>query len=132
MSTSRPQQPLRLTAEDLFSPRVDAFLDEQAMMNRALPEAESPPWIVRVLYSSYFYLSLASGLGAFVAWMIIEPFFDDTAIIQRRFQLGNFLLFPTVAGFIGMFLGAAEGIMCRNVQRAATCAAVGLGVGFAG
>ena len=33
---------------------------------------------------------------------------------------------------IGMFLGAAEGIMCRNAQRAAICAAVGLGVGFAG
>src|SRR5262245_39699157 len=31
-----------------------------------------------------------------------------------------------------MFLGAAEGIMCRNAQRSAICAAVGLGVGFAG
>ncbi len=42
------------------------------------------------------------------------------------------LVFPTVMGFVGLFLGAAEGIMSRNVQRAAICAAVGLGIGFAG
>ena len=77
MSASRPNEPLRLSADDLFSPRVDAFLDEQAMRNRSMPEVEPQPWILRVLYSSYFYLSLASGLGAFVAWMIYEPFVSD-------------------------------------------------------
>ena len=41
-------------------------------------------------------------------------------------------MFPTVVGFVGLFLGAAEGIMCRNLRRAAICAAVGLGIGFAG
>jgi hypothetical protein len=46
--------------------------------------------------------------------------------------LANYLLFPTVAGFVGLFLGAAEGIMCRNAGRAFTCGIVGLGVGFAG
>jgi hypothetical protein len=132
MSRLRPQEPLRLSADDLYTPQVDAFLDEQAMLNRALPEAEPQPWILRVFYSSYFYLSLASGLGGGVAWMIIEPFFNDRAIIQGQHQWANILLFPTVAGFIGLFLGAAEGIMCRNPQRAAICAAVGLGVGFAG
>ncbi len=36
--------------------------------------------------------------------------------------------------FVGLFLGRrGSGIMCRNLQRAATCAAaVGLGIGFAG
>ncbi len=87
---------------------------------------------MRVLYSSYFYLSLSSGLGAFLAWLIIEPFFDDNNAAQHHFQWAALLLFPTVAGAIGMFLGAAEGIMCRNAQRAAICAAVGLGVGFIG
>jgi hypothetical protein len=131
MSTSRPQDPLRLTAEDLFSPRVDAFLDEQAVMNRALPEAEPQPWILRMLYSSYFYLSLASGLGAFVAWMLLEPFIDESNAGNKG-NAGFLLVFPAIAGFVGLFLGAAEGIMCRNAQRAAICAAVGLGVGFAG
>jgi hypothetical protein len=34
--------------------------------------------------------------------------------------------------FVGLFLGAVEGLMCRNLQRAAICAAVGMGIGFAG
>jgi FHA domain len=132
MSTSSSREPIRLTAEDLFCPKVEAFLDEQAALNRALPETSPQPLIIRVLYSSYFYLSLASGLGAFLGWLILEPFFDDKDAVQQRFQWAALLLFPTVAGSIGMFLGAAEGIMCRNAQRAAICAAVGLGVGFVG
>jgi hypothetical protein len=128
MSAPRPNEPLRLTAADLFSPRVDAFLDEQAMLNRSMPEVEPQPWILRALYSSYFYLSLASGLGAFAAWTILEPFLED----RQGLQLSYVLMFPTVMAFTGMFLGAAEGIMCRNAGRAMLCASVGLGVGFAG
>jgi FHA domain len=128
MSPPRPQETLRLTEDDLFSPRVDAFLDEQAMLNRALPEVEPQPWILRVVYSSYFYLSLASGLGAFVAWAILEPFLED----RQGLGLAYVLMFPMVMGFSGMFLGAAEGIMCRNAGRAALCASVGLGIGLAG
>jgi FHA domain len=123
------QEPLRLTKSDLYSPRVDAFLDEQALMNRALPESDPPPFFVRMFYSSYFYLSLASGLGGFVAWLIVEPLIDDRTV---GFEIGDALVFPTVMGFVGLFLGAAEGIMSRNLQRAAICAAVGLGIGFAG
>ncbi len=129
MPPSSPLEPLRLSADDLYSPRVDAFLDEQAVLNRAMPEVEPQPWIVRVFYSSYFYLSLASGLGAFVAWMMIEPFISDRDQESLKFGL---LLFPTVAGLSGLFLGATEGIMCRNVQRAVICGVVGLAVGFLG
>jgi hypothetical protein len=32
MSTSGSQEPLRLSRNDLYSPRVDAFLDEQASL----------------------------------------------------------------------------------------------------
>jgi FHA domain len=127
--SSGSQEPLRLSRSDLYSPRVDAFLDEQALLNRALPTSDPPPFIVRVFYSSYFYLSLASGLGAFLAWMILEPFIDDN---NPGLEVGGILLFPTVMGFVGLFLGAAEGIMCRNLQRASICAGVGLGIGFAG
>jgi FHA domain len=132
MSTSSSQEPLRLSRSDLYSPRVDAFLEEQAVLNRALPEIEPLHFIVRMFYSSYFYLSLASGLGAFLAWLIIEPFFDDDRGRPSRFQWAAILMFPMVAGSIGLFLGAAEGIMCRNPRRTAICAAAGLGLGFAG
>jgi hypothetical protein len=131
MSMSPSQEPLRVSADELYSPRVNAFLDEQAMINRALPEAAPQSFFARVLYSSYVYLSLAAGVGAFVAWLTLEPFYDDL-VDDDTFQWAALLMFPTVAGFIGLFLGAAEGIMCRNAPRAAISAAVGLGVGFAG
>jgi len=33
------------------------------MLRRAVPEAPARPWIVRIFYSTWFYLSLAGGLG---------------------------------------------------------------------
>ena len=129
---SRAPEPLRLDASDLYSPRVEAYLEEQQVLSRAIPEEQPRPLLARIVYSSYFYLSIASGLGAFVAWLILEPFFDDHVLGQGQFQLAQLLIFPTVAGFVGLFLGAAEGIMCRNLRRALICAAVGLGVGFGG
>jgi hypothetical protein len=131
---SNAQQPIRLTDNDLFSPRVEAYLEEQAVLARAMPEAEPQPFLIRLIYSSCFYLSVASGLGAFVAWAILEPFFDDSDAQGRQgsAQLVAALFFPTVTGFVGLFLGAAEGVMSRNLQRALICAAVGLGIGFGG
>ena len=125
-------QPLRLDQEDLYSPRVDAYLEEHDALRRNVPDVEPQSLLVRILYSSYFYLSVAGGLGAFVGWLILEPFFEESVLGQEKVQLAALLLFPTVAGLIGLFLGAVEGIMCRNPQRAFLSAVVGLGVGFGG
>jgi hypothetical protein len=131
MSTS-PREHLRLTSDDLFTPQVEAYLDEQRVLRRDVPEVAPRPFLVRIFYSSVFYLSLACGLGAFVAWLILEPFVDDSLGGRQGLELAYVLMFPTVAAFIALFLGAAEGLMCRNPRRMLTCAAVGLGFGFAG
>lgn len=125
-------EPIRLDSNDLFSPQVESYLQERESLRRSIPETPPQPLLLRIIYSSYFYLSLAGALGAFIAWAILEPFFDDDLIGQKEFDPVALLLFPTVAGFIGMFLGAAEGAMCRNLSRALMSALVGLGVGFAG
>jgi hypothetical protein len=127
---------LRLTNDDLFSPRVEGYLEEQAVLQRAMPEASAQPLLIRVIYSSYFYLSVAGGAGALAAWGMLEPFFNDRAAAlgqdQGSARIVKMILFPTVAAFVGLFLGAVEGTMCRNFRRAITCAAVGLGIGFVG
>ena len=51
---------------------------------------------------------------------------------ETEFDVAALILFPVVAGCIGLFLGAAEGIICRNPLRAIKSGMVGLGVGFAG
>jgi hypothetical protein len=132
MSTG-PLEPLRLTSHDLFTPQVEAYLDEQRVLRRDVPQVAPRPLLVRIVLSSYFYLSLASGLGAFIAWAVLEPFLDDQALHGGGGPVWPFyLLFPTVAAFVGLFLGAAEGIMCRNPQRAVISASVGLGIGLGG
>jgi hypothetical protein len=131
---SSPNEPLRLDENDLFGPRVDAYLEEQQMLRRDIPEVPPPPLLIRIIYSSYFYLSLAGAIGAFCAWAIIEPFLTKNGVenIRESNILAWMLLFPTVTGFTGLFLGAVEGIMCRNPARAAISALVGLAIGFAG
>ena len=125
--------PIRIDSSELYSPQVNEFVEMQQALRRDTGPINPQPLLVRIIYSSWFYLSIASGLGAFLAWAFLEPFFDEREIFQHHgFPIIVILLFPTVAAAIGLFLGAAEGIMCRNPSRACLCGVVGLGVGFGG
>jgi len=128
MSSSK--EPMRLDREDLYSPKVDAFLEERDALSRDRAEVAPTSLFFRIVYASWFYLAVAGGLGAFIAWSVLEPFIDDQALHRGENVLIALLFFPTVAGSIGLFLGLIDGIMCHNLQRAFTCALVGLGVGF--
>lgn len=122
-------QPIKLSTDDLYSAKVEGYLEHQDSLRAVTAEVPPQPLLQRVIYSSWFYLSLASGLGAFLAWAIVEPHFKEGA---RGDNLAAIMLFPTVAAMVGLFLGAAEGLMCRQLGRAALCAAVGAGVGLIG
>lgn len=126
---SQPNDPMRLDYGDLHSDSVESYLEVRRAMRQGLGEQDTQPLVIRVIYSSWFYLAIASAAGAFIAWACLEPFVDDNA---EGMGVAGMMLFPTVAGFVGLFLGAAEGLMCRNPARAAISGIVGLGVGFAG
>src|SRR5258708_4019905 len=59
LAMSSSQEPLRLSREDLYSPQVEAYLQDQESLRRDIPEVSPQPLLVRVIYSSYFYLSFA-------------------------------------------------------------------------
>ena len=125
--------PIRIDAGDLYSSQVNEFVEMQQALRRDTGPIDPQPLLIRIIYSSWFYLAIASGLGALLGWAVLEPFFDDRAVaLGEGGLLVAILLFPVVAGSIGLFLGAAEGIMCRNPSRAFLCGIVGLGVGFGG
>jgi hypothetical protein len=54
------------------------------------------------------------------------------AQLSSRSQALGFVLFSIVAGMIGLFLGAADGLVCRVPRRAILCGVVGLLVGLVG
>lgn len=128
---STDPSPLRLDNDELFSPQVEEFLKEREALQRLMPDVPTQPLVLHIIYSSCFYLSVAGALGALTAWAALEPFFDDLHANEGVNLIGYFI-FPTVAAGIGLFLGAVEGLMCRNLHRAVISAVVGIGIGFAG
>jgi hypothetical protein len=122
---------LRITSNDLNAPAVDEYVEAQSYMTREIGNIGDQPWIVRVIYANWFYLAICSMIGGLVGWGILEPFFDDNRP-EDEVDIAAIFLFPVVSGCIGLFLGAAEGIICRNGLRAVKCGAVGLCVGFLG
>jgi len=122
-------EPLRISTDEMYTPQVQNYIDIQEGLSKNLAgPVEKQSFIVRLLYSNWFYLMIWGGIGALVVWAIIEPFLND----NEASGLFDWLLFPPVAGSIGLFLGAAEGIMCRNVSRAITSGIVGLAIGLIG
>ncbi len=123
--------PIRITTADLQRPEINDYVEMQKYLQRDVGEIGRQPWLIRVIYANWFYLSIAAALGGLAAWACLEPWFDDFTP-EDEIDLGGLLMFPTVAAGIGLFLGAAEGIICRNPLRAVRCGAVGLGIGFVG
>jgi hypothetical protein len=123
--------PIRISSGDLHTPDVDSYVEMQNYLRRDVGPVSDQPWIVRVIYANWFYLALCSMIGGLVGWGVLEPWFDDNRL-ENELDVAAILMFPVVAGSIGLFLGAAEGIICRNFVRALRCGAVGLGIGFVG
>lgn len=129
--------PIRINSSDLYSPKVNEFVDMQQALRRDVGPINPQPLVIRIIYSSWFYLSIAAGLGALAAWAINEPFCEITEArhVPDHFLIGlvtDCAFFSSVAAGIGLFLGAAEGLMCRNLRRASICGLVGVGIGIAG
>lgn len=123
--------PLRITDADLKSPDVQDYVDRRAYERQEIGAMSEQPWLIRVIYANWFYLAVCCTLGGLAAWAVTEPFFDDSEVGEEA-TIAAILIFPVTAAGIGLFLGAAEGIMCRNIGRAFKCGAVGLGIGFVG
>jgi hypothetical protein len=123
--------PIRISTTDLHTADVDSYVEMQNYLRRDVGPVGNQPWIVRVIYANWFYLAVCSMIGGLTGWAVFEPFIDDNVDSEEQL-LAGVLMFPVVAACVGLFLGAAEGLICRNLTRALRCGAVGLGIGFIG
>ena len=56
----------------------------------------------------------------------------NVAQLATEGQAARFLLFPCVAGLIGLMIGGIEGLICRTFKRALRCGLFGLAAGIGG
>ncbi len=124
-------EPIRISAVDLQQPRVNEYVELHSHLRRDVGPVSDQPWLIRVIYANWFYLAVCCMLGGLLGWGLLEPWFDDGAADEEN-SIVRFLMFPVVAGSIGLFLGAGEGLICRNFLRAIKSGLIGLVVGFIG
>ncbi|MHC4607749.1 MAG: FHA domain-containing protein [Planctomycetota bacterium] len=67
---------------DLYTSDVEADLQRQLSFGMGTADALVPQKPPGLLHKSWFTLMLAGALGAFLAWAIIEPFFEDLMWIK--------------------------------------------------
>lgn len=224
---SEPEK-ITITSDDLADPKVDEALAQQLSFGMAAPRDRVDDKPTGLLYRPWFVLMLAGTLGAFLAWCIIEPFFEDgvafvgnvgevdpsevvslgkdasvlgmaevsgntlwfvrgrkpvhkdgaahgpdvlrrgdvvrvrgepftvpgtgsvvlvhevevlaadgvarprvdLSALSRQNTLVAIAIFPVVAAFVGLFIGAADGLVSRAAYRAGICGLVGFGCGL--
>ena len=55
--------PIRITTSDLQRPEINDYVEMQKYLQRDVGEIGRQPWLIRVIYANWFYLSIAAALG---------------------------------------------------------------------
>lgn len=125
-----------ISYNELSDSKVDDALKRQAdelalrtgMNTQSIPVNDK----VSIIYKSWFNLMLAGLVGAFLAWVFLEPFIEDgVQHAKSSFSVASFL-FAAVGGFCGLFIGSLEGFLSRNLKRGLIGGLLGMLIGFVG
>lgn len=125
---------ISISSHSLESPQVkDRIAQKRALLSQLQGTAVTTGNVKSALvHQSWFNLLIAGFLGAFLAWTLIEPYFDDDLAEGPRAIAQGFLLLSSVGGLAGLFIGTTEGLLARNYSRALKSGLYGLAVGFLG
>ncbi|HEX9060304.1 MAG TPA: FHA domain-containing protein [Clostridia bacterium] len=124
-----------ISREELMENKVDVVLkrqhEEMALRTGMNSQVDTGKDKIGLIYKSWFNLMLAGLIGAFIAWLLIEPLIynDDGNGIHSG---SAYLLFSCVGGLVGLFIGCTEGILGRNILRTLKGGLVGMLIGAVG
>ncbi len=130
---------IKITWDDIDKtkdPMIDtSLLNEKktwgTVSESPIPETNAETSGGSILLKGWFYLGGAGLVGAFLAWTICEPSFNDN---HQNLSFGSVMIIPLMAIFICVSLGVVESIVERSWKRALSrgFAAIGLGlvIGF--
>lgn len=111
---------IRITRDELYTPEVERELElaRRVRERQPLPPAADSPWR-RLLHNSLFHLTVAGFLGAFLSWVILEPYLHDFSAVSGEVTLVNPEPFGVgVPGSVSLTVGKHEVLLIPGVTRA--------------
>jgi len=77
---------IRITHEELFSPRIDDIVAEQEALLRPMGEFGPTSLWRRIVFNSLFFLTAAGLIGGIAGWAILEPFFNESIVVWGKIE----------------------------------------------
>jgi len=120
---------IRIGKEELNAPMIDEIINLEKSLSRSsgqfVEDVKTPLYL-----NPIFYYAVASFIGAFVVWALMEPFYSDSEVGMRIPFVSDYMLFGPTAGMMGLSIGLVYGISNRNLKKMMYCGVVGVGVGL--
>ena len=80
------QRKIVITKDDLRDPKIDEIIETERSYGPRTPEPVAEKKRLGFIYASWFYLMLAGAIGAFAAWALLEPYFNDGLTFTGRIE----------------------------------------------
>ena len=77
---------IRIGKGDLYSTQVNDFVAAQEALARGAGELGATSLLRRILLSSLFFLAVAGGIGGFIGWAVIEPYFNEGTVLWGEIE----------------------------------------------
>jgi len=77
---------IRITHDELFSPRIDDIVAEQEALLRPMGEFGPTSLWRRIVFNSLFFLTVAGLIGGVAGWAILEPFFNESVVVWGKIE----------------------------------------------
>ncbi len=120
---------IKISIDELDNPVIDEIINLEKSLQHT--EGEFVENVKTPFYMNpTFYYGVAGTIAAVLVWAIFEPFINEGE--ERASAAVTFLLFGSVAGMIGLWIGVVYGISNRNLKQSLYCGTVGLGVSLCG
>ncbi|MGD1002395.1 MAG: FHA domain-containing protein [Candidatus Brocadiia bacterium] len=117
-----------ITREELNDPKIDEVINLEKSLAQTggqfIEDVKTPFYLNPVVY-----YATACVLGAFSAWCVFEPFYNEGPGPGIPF-VSDYLLFGLAAALMGLAMGVIYGAANHNGRDCFYCGAVGVGVGL--
>ncbi len=108
---------MRITQDELFSPKVDDIVAEQEALRRPLGDLGPTSLWRRIVFNSLFFLSVAGLIGGIAGWGIMEPHIQETFDVWGEIEYVKENELPGLGGRAGATIISVRGIQFYVIDK---------------